>query len=337
VAVQRGSGGGASATAELSAAGRAAPVVTPAPDPATSSTEGVDPTTAPSPATTAPSPTTAAPVPAAAPPDPYRGAGTWVDAFDFNPPHAPKGVPTVTPAQVDAMADVGVRTLYLQAARPNDPLAPGDLLDPELLGQFLVRAHARGMLVVAWYLPHLDDVANDQRHLQAIADFRSQGQRFDSIALDIEWRSGVSDHCERSRRLVALSQWLRGITAGQRLAAVVMPPVVTDVLNLDFWPCYPWGEMTPLYDVWMPMVYWTNRAPGTPWRDAYTYTAENLRLLRAHVPGAVIHPIGGIGDQASAEDYAGFLRAAGEFSSIGTSIYDWYTQAADTWPLLTGR
>lgn len=271
--------------------------------------------------------------------DPFAGLGTWVDAFDFHPAHAPDGVPTVVPADVEVMAASGVETLYLQAARPNDPrLGGADLLDTELLGQFLLRAHEQGMAVVAWFLPHHDraDNANDRRHLAAIVGFEYQGHRFDSVALDVEWRDGVADHCERSRRLVELSRWLREATAGQRLAAIVMPPVVTDVLNLQFWPCYPWGEMAALFDVWMPMVYWTNRTADSVWRDAATYTVENIRRLRGHVPGAVIHPVGGIGDQATPGDYEGFLDAASQEGSIGVSIYDWHTQAPDTRALFGG-
>lgn len=289
--------------------------------------------------TTGPGPTGPGPTAAPEVADPFSGLGTWVDAFDFHPPHAPDGVPTVVPGDVAVMAEIGIRTLYLQAARPNDErMAGADLLDTELLGRFLVEAHRHDMQVVAWFLPHHDraDNANDRRHLQAMVEFEYQGHRFDSIALDVEWRDGVADHCERSRRLVDLSRWLREATAGQRLAVVVMPPVVTDVLNLEFWPCYPWDELAAIYDVWMPMAYWTNRTTASGWRDARVYTAENISRLRGHVPGAVVHPIGGIGDDATAEDYQGFLAAATEAGSIGVSIYDWHTQDRSTWGVFVG-
>ncbi|MDQ6928164.1 MAG: hypothetical protein M3159_05810, partial [Actinomycetota bacterium] len=126
------------------------------------------------PATTAAPPTTGAPAPAApakaaaaandSAPAPsaarndsgsvYAGLGTWVDVFDWDPDHT-GGNPTVTPASVSRMAAVGVKTLYLQAARPEDPASPGDLVHPEILSAFVQRAHAAGIAVVGWYLPHL--------------------------------------------------------------------------------------------------------------------------------------------------------------------------------------
>ena len=66
---------------------------------------------------------------------------------------------------------VGAKTLYLQAAK-DDTLSPGDLVDPEILGPMLARAHARGMKIVAWYLPKFYDLDSDMRRLLALRDFR---------------------------------------------------------------------------------------------------------------------------------------------------------------------
>lgn len=267
--------------------------------------------------------------------DVFARLGTWVDVFDFNPAHA-QGDPSVTPADVDRMAAAGVRTLYLQAARPQDPAAPGDLTSPDLLAAFLERAHSKGIAVVAWYLPHLSDVADDRRHLQAIVAFRAGRHRFDGVALDIEWRAGVPDPALRSERLVELSRHLREAAAGLPVGAIVLPPVLTDVVNPGYWPGFPWQGLRGLYDAWLPMSYWTTRGASSPYADAYRYTADNVRMVRDHLgdPAAVVHAIGGIGDESSTDDYRGFLAACADTAVAGYSVYDWDTTDAEAWAVL---
>ncbi len=265
----------------------------------------------------------------------FSGLGTWVDVFDFDPAHA-KGGPSVSPGDVDVMAAAGVRTLYLQAARPQDPAAPGDLTAPDLLAAFVQRAHSKGMAVVAWYLPHLSDLADDRRHLDAIIDFRARGQRFDGVALDIEWRAGVPDPAARSERLVELSRQLREKAGELPVGAIVLPPVVTDVVNTGYWPGFPWEGLRGLYDAWLPMSYWTQRGRGSPYADAHRYTADNVRMVRDHLgdPTALVHAIGGIGDGSSVDDYRDFLAACDDTGVVGWSVYDWDTTDPAAWAVL---
>ena len=81
--------------------------------------------------------------------DAFRGFGAWVDVFDWTNEFT-NGKPAVGPAAVDRMADLGVQTLYIQAARQE---SPNDIIEPGLLHPIIDRAHQRGMGVVAWYLP----------------------------------------------------------------------------------------------------------------------------------------------------------------------------------------
>lgn len=310
-------------------------------------------TQAPATTTTGPPPTTTTvpqasrtavplPAPAGAPGrdvTAYAGLGTWVDVYDYAAEFQANGAaPPIAPGAIDAMADQGVRTLFLQASKDDPRSPPGDLVHPELLAEFLTRAHARGMRVVAWFLPKLADVDSDLRHMLAMRDYQTDGQRFDGIAVDIEWRAGVADHAERSARLVDLSRRLRAATNGEALGAIVMPPVVTDVINPAFWPGFPWSDLGPLYDVWLPMGYWTSRTQESGWRDTFRYTDQNIALLRKDLgnPNAVVHPIGGIGDRSTDEDYRGFLRAATSRGSVGFSIYDYRTTAPSAWGVLRG-
>ena len=46
---------------------------------------------------------------------------------------------------------------WLRGRRKEDPRSPGDLIDPNLLGQWVTTADSLGMSVVGWYLPTLDE------------------------------------------------------------------------------------------------------------------------------------------------------------------------------------
>ncbi len=265
--------------------------------------------------------------------EPYRGVGAWVDVFDYAPAFQNPGESApVTPESIPAMAAAGVRTLYLQSGR-DDPRSPGDLAHPQLFGAFIQHAHAHDMRVVAWYLPTFISPERDLRRLLAVHRFRVAEQRVDGLAVDIEWIQGVRQAAERNRRLVDLSQRLRAAVAGDALGAIVLPPVDTDIINPRLWPSFPWPALRDLYDVWLPMGYWTNRSAG--WRDAGRYTSENIRRLKAHLgPAAPIHAVGGIGDRATSHDYRAFALAARQEDAIGISIYDWDTAQTPAWQLL---
>ena len=271
--------------------------------------------------------------------DAYRGLGAWVDAFDYSPPYTGP-TPPVSAASVDEMAAMGVKTVYLQAGRI-DSRSPALLEDRWLIAEFVLRAHQRGMRVVGWYLPKWGGGTADLDHVKAIADFSVLGQRFDGIALDIEYTSDKNTPEERSRRLVSLSHAVRAhVGRDVALGAIVMPPVVLEVINKDFWPNFPWRELANVYDVWLPMSYWSNRTTKSGYKDGFTYNAENTRRLRADIakPDALVHGIGGIGaddgvdddptpeePHASINDLDAFVRSLRETKSIGGSLYDWRT------------
>ncbi len=180
------------------------------------------------------------------PSSPYNGLGTWIDVFDFAPGYAEGGVPAVGPEQVAVMQVLGVKTIYIQAAR-NDESGLTGITEPDLVGRFLQAAHARGMCVVAWYLPRFADVEADWARLQAILSFEpSSGERFDGVGVDIEFRGDEADPAIRSDRLVQLSQRLRAAAPGLPLGAIVPPPVLMEVVNPDFWPDFPWTRIAPL-------------------------------------------------------------------------------------------
>ena len=264
---------------------------------------------------------------------PYAGVGTWLSRYRFTREFG-GAAPPVTPSDVDAMADAGVQTIYLQPAA-DDPRYPG-LLSTDLLGELLVRAHARAMQVVGWYLPHFGDIAGDLLRLRQIAAFRAEGQGFDAIAVDIEFTDAV-ELAPRNAALIELSRQLRPALPDVELGAIVLPPVVTDVLNTGYWPDFPWRQLRDLYDVWLPMAYWSNRS-DEQFSDPYRYVSENIARVRRHLgdPCAVVSVIGGYDLRETADDYAAMARAASDGHAIGVSVWDWPTTPPSAWPPLRG-
>ena len=236
------------------------------------------------------------------------------------------------------MARLGIKTMYLQAAQ-DDRRSEGNLVDRSLVGDFLRRAHRRGVKVVAWYLPHFADIDRDMQRVQALARFRVDGQRFDGIALDIEWTSDVPDPAARNAALVELSGRARTVVGSTPLGAIVLEPVLLEDINRAYWPSFPWQRIRSDFDVWMPMTYWTNRTESSGWRDPQRYVTENARRVRRNLGDANVrvHPIGGIADSASSRDYAEFSRAAQRTGAIGWSVYDFATTSSSAWPALRGR
>ncbi len=292
-----------------------------------------DPTVTAVPATTA-----APPVPSSVKPvvldrtAPFRGMGAWVDVFEWAPSYvkAPKTAVDLPPTAVDRMAAEGVQVLYLQATRFNNPTG-GDIVDPDVLAQWLDRAKANGISVVAWYLPTLTDPAADLRRLKAVAKLPNVA----GIGVDIE-STAVTDAAERSARMVELSKAVRAALPDRPLSGIVLPPVDTDVVNLKYWPGFPWQQIRGIYDVWQPMGYWTNRTTSSGYRNAERYTRENVERLRAHLgdPNAVVHPIGGIMNKATPADVTGYLKAVRDTGSVGASLYTWGTQKPETYALM---
>jgi hypothetical protein len=335
VAVGQRSGDGAVTPASELPSTTVVPSTTTSAAPATTTTEPPAPptTAAPPPTTTAPAPKPPAAVASAAAPavpkpvlpvdgGAYKGLGTWVDVYDWTTTYT-NGKPSVGLADIDHMAEVGVQTLYIQAARGDND---DDVVERPRLQALIKRAHDRHMAVVAWFLPYLTDPAADMRHLQAIA-----GLSIDGLGIDIEARN-VSDVDDRNQRLIELSAAVRKMTS-LPVAAIVLPPVVLEVVNPNYWPNFPWKQIAPFYDVWMPMSYWTNRTDASGYRDAYRYTTENIQRMRADLglPTAPTHPIGGIGDETTADDVDAFQRAVSGTSSLGGSLYDYHTTADDQW------
>ena len=118
-------------------------------------------------------------------------------------------------------------------------------------------------------------------------------------------------------RLLAFSRLAADGVDGP-MGAIVLPPVQIEVVNTNYWPDFPWAELGSLYDVWLPMSYWSFRSGQ--YGDGYTYHEESVRRLRSNLGrprSPSVHGIGGIGGiGVEGERGAAALGTRGAISDI---------------------
>jgi hypothetical protein len=257
--------------------------------------------------------------------DVYRGLGSWVDIDDRVALADPE-------ATVAAMDRRGVRTLYIETSNFKRRRA---FVHREALERFVDAAHDRGMAVVAWYLPGFVDPALDLRRSLLAIGFRTpSGERFDSFALDVE-SPEVADPAVRTARLRDLSRAIREAAGtGFPLGAIVPSPRGMQK-HPDYWPGFPWADLYRLYDVFVPMTYFTWRTEGPA--GARAYSAGNVRIVRRAVGdrSVPIHVIGGISDESTVAEARGFVRALRELGVLGGSYYDFVGTTPGQWAELS--
>jgi hypothetical protein len=254
----------------------------------------------------------------------FGGLGTWIDIYD-GPLFA---APERTAARIAAR---GVKVAWIETA--NDR-APADVMRPAQLGRLVDGLHARGVRVVAWYLPGHVQPALDVRRSRAMLNFRTaSGQTFDGVALDIE-STRLRNVSLRSRRAVALAQRLRQEAGETPLAIVPFNPRGLE-RRPSTWPRFPWAELAATSDAFAPMVYTGGALKG--FDATYGYVTRAIRLLRAHTgnPDVPIHVAGGVADRMGSEELAGFVAAVSDDGAVlGVSLYDWQTTRPAAWRAL---
>lgn len=253
---------------------------------------------------------------------PFSGLATWVDLYDTS----------LTPQeQAGVAAASGVQAIFVQSARFN---SPAEIHDPARLGQLLEAAHDAGILVMVWYLPDFVDPERDVlRSMHAMAFTSPRGDRPDGFGLDIE-SSELPDVPERTRRLLWLSQELRGWAGPDYpMAAITLPPLLLE-LNTTWWPGFPYAELRPLYDVFIPMSYSSYR--GQDANVTYTWNLRNVQRIRelAGDPTLPVHLAGGIANLLP--EVGAFLQAGIDGGVLGGSLYDLHTTPPAAWPVMAG-
>jgi len=254
----------------------------------------------------------------------FGGLGTWVDIYDG----AVYAAPERTAQRIAARK---VRTVWVETA--NDG-ALVDVVDSVRLGRFVDALHARGVRVVAWYLPGHVKPALDQRRALAMLSFRTAtGGAFDGVALDIE-STKLRNVALRSRRAVTLTRQLRAAAGDVPLAIVPFNPRGLERRPAT-WPRFPWADLAASADAFTPMVYTGGALKG--FDATYGYVTRALRLLRVNTadPDVQIHVAGGVADRLGPEELAGFVAAVeDDGGTIGVSLYDWLTTTPRAWKAL---
>ncbi len=253
--------------------------------------------------------------------DVVSGLATWVDIYD-----AYYRAPEVTAARIAAR---GVRTVFAETANDRSSV---DVVEPVRLGRFVDALHESGVAVIAWYLPGFDKPTRDLRRTRAMLRFRTPaGGAFDAVALDIE-STRVKSTGLRTKRMLALARTLRAEAGETPVAAITYPPRALE-RHVGWWPRFPWAELAPLVDAFVPMAY---SGGGFSGYDAtYGYVARSLRQVRSFVgPGVPIHAAGGVANRMNAEELRAFADAVADTGAVGWSLYDYETTPSRGWAAL---
>jgi hypothetical protein len=234
---------------------------------------------------------------------------------------------------VAGLASRGVRTLYLETA--NYRRSPAQLIvHPGPDERFLDAAHARGMRVVAWYLPGLRDLDADFARALAAIEFETlAGERFDGFALDIE-STVVHPISRRNAALLQLSRDLRAAVGRSRALGAIVPDDLSTTCLRCLWPGFPYRAIGRLYDAFLPMAYSTFRRRGADAVGAYTRAnVARVRRLTGR-PGAPVHPIGGLADGLDRREATAVVTAARATRAVGVSFYNVGRSGPEEWTAL---
>ncbi|MFP5224583.1 MAG: hypothetical protein ACLGH3_03350 [Actinomycetota bacterium] len=301
------------------------------------STPSPDPTTLPTPLPTEtdlPSPTqtpTPTPTPTQLPPheDPssplyaFAGIGAWVDTYDFG---------VITPEQtIPDLVSKGVRTLYLQTGRWREDY----VIAPEV-ASWLPAAKQAGLKVVGWYVPSYSDMQRDIDRTVAIQSYNADGERFDAVGVDIEYREEVAGQTWNDRVVQHLNQ-VRQHLPNATIAAITPPPLQMEIAP-RYWAGFPWERIAAKVDAWVLMAYWHPRdCDAEPNHCPEPYARVNAQKFRSLSETSLmpLHLVGGVASEVTADEVRDFVSGANSSDAVGISIYDVVTmRGSGFWPLL---
>ena len=249
----------------------------------------------------------------------YEGLGSWVDLFNRGPWKNPSWT-------VGQMHRRGVRTIYLQTATYG---SPRHIVHRQKVAEYITSAHQRGMTIIGWSVPSFTKWRKDVERARAGLLFETdEGDRFDSFALDIE--ATIIDRISiRNERLLKISSTLRAAAGSEYPLGAIIPDT-----HSSYWPSFPYQELAELYDVMIPMGYFTFDAHG--YRNVRDYTARNIRKIRENAGADTpIHVIGGIADDVGVPAARGFVTAIRRHRVLGASLYDFPITDDKTWKELS--
>jgi hypothetical protein len=250
----------------------------------------------------------------------YEGVATWVDMFNAGMWRHPL-------RKVRHMRARRVETLFIETGNYH---SSGPLHRPRVLRRYIRAAHARGIRVVAWYVPGFQHLRVDLRRMKAAIRFRADGKRgFDGFAMDIE-ATPVRSIERRTSRFGWLARHLDG-WVGPRYA---LGGIIPDPIRQVYWRPFPYRTVAAHFDVILPMAYWTYSIEGS--RKVARFTRRNIAEVRDKTgdPAEPIHMIGGIANFASNPEVGAFVRQSAKHGALGVSLYDYPITRRGEWRLL---
>lgn len=237
-------------------------------------------------------------------------------------------------ALVQAAKKAGITHFYTEVAITRYGFYAQDSLD-----RLLPVAHKAGLKVIAWIYTNLDNVGDDARMTELVANYRTpSGDRADGMLMDIE---EVTDSASV-------------YTYGQLARAMLGPDVlfVASVFHPFARPGYPYAAIAASFNVIAPMNYWHSRK-NRQYSDAAVerFVSVSVQTIRAAmtVAGGTPLPIEETGqsydmytaaftgwkDAPITAEINADLRTARDLGCIGISFYEWQTATQDEWSAIS--
>jgi hypothetical protein len=250
------------------------------------------------------------------------GPGLWLTYDQWN----------ATPdAQILRQAhSVGATHIYLQVASGPDGFYGGPALD-----DFLVKAHAAGIAVIAWISSAPAAPGGGLSVVREVAAYRTpQGDRADGLALDLAGMSGGT-------AVRAYAQAARKALGPDGLLVAVTAPPAQD-------PGFPYASLAGAANVLAPLGTWEVRPQPYSYAQVYDWVLADVRQLR-QLAGDQTIPVdlpletfdslaaGGGGQWSpTAADLEAAIGAAGAAGAEGVSYEGAGTATAAEWAVMTG-
>lgn len=232
-------------------------------------------------------------------------------------------------ASVREMVAEGVRTVFLEAGSYRHPA----VTFPSTTARFIQTAHDAGLKVIAWYLPLFRNVRHDFAQVMRVITFRTpDGQRYDGFAMDIE--AAIVPPAERIANFLRLAGMVRSAVGPAYALGAIIPSPRGLIRVPTYWPGFPYAQLPKLFDVVLPMSYFTFHEHGPA--AVGRYVRDNVEIIRHATgdPGVPIHVIGGIADDMSPSETTAFVDAARTEDVFGASLYEFARTSTSEWRTL---
>jgi hypothetical protein len=237
-------------------------------------------------------------------------------------------------ALVQAAKKAGITHIYTEVA-----ITRYGFYAQDSLNRLLPIAHKAGLTVIAWIYTNLDNIGDDARMTELVANYRTpDGDSADGLLMDIE---EVTD---------SGSVYMYG----QLARAILGPDVlfVASVFHPYARPGYPYAAIAASFNVIAPMDYWHSRK-----NHAYSdevverFVSVSIQTIRAamSIAGGTPLPVEETGqtydmytaaftgwkDAPTSAEVTTDLRTAREIGCIGVGFYEWQTTTQDEWQTIS--